>query len=406
MKLDYQTLKSLTYDESFQAVLDLARQAGYPLTSFQSGDVGYTLLKTIALVIQLFSEPVEKTTLNLFAKTAIGTGLDLIGRFHFNEIRIASSPTKIVVKLKNSGIIAVSRAAEESQIKVFYGIDSDGNDVYVTFKNTSAFNINSNSSLEVEYVSEIEGEESRVSGINQPIFVIDIPLVTFETISTNVYFELTSLGNNIETDDDYRNRLLLKWSTLSANTPEESIKYWIINAINSDGNAIDVNRIYIDLETAAYSGSAVVYLACENGALSSDDLTAADANVQKYRGINDIVFVSNAIENEINYNISVTLDSTSGKNNTALKNDIINALTELYASIDIGGTKLVTGDVGYVLTSDVIDYLMEISGVIDVKINNKYSNGEVVTSTDIPLVLNEIPVISDDQINSISISTK
>lgn len=404
MKLDYSTLKTLTEDEAFDAVLDLAKSNGFPATSFQSGDIGYSLLKTLAQIISLTSEPVENIVKNLLVSTAIGSALDILGVNFFNESRQPSSYSIIQVKMKNDGILAVSREALECKIKVFYGTDiSTGEDIYVTFSNRFAFNINASSSLLVDFISENKGESSRVSGSNIPEFVIDIPLVTFQSISADTgYFNLVSNGNNVETDDDYRKRLLSKWGSLSSNTPEEALKYYVSSAINASGNPVDVERIYIDMETAAFSGSCVLYLASSTGSLSEEDLTACNLSVQKYRGINDIIFVDNAVENVINYNMQITANTTY--TDAVLIQKITDALTKYYSTINIGGTKLAATSAGFVLTSEIIDYIMGIDSIIDCKITTKTSNSVFVTSQDIQLSYEEIPVISADQINSISIS--
>lgn len=390
MKIDFQKLQALTEDETFDYILSTAKSFGFPATSFQSGSIGYSLLKTTSHIVSVISQSVENLAQSMYLSTAVASGLDILGENHYGIARFQATQSIIKPCIINNGALAISKAINEVLIKVFYGTDSSGNDIYVTYKNSSAFTINAGSSVYVEFVSDNFGATSRTSQQNKPIYITEIPLTDFLSISQEEgYFYQVQNGQDKEVDKDYRERCKGKWASITANGPEDAYYYWIKSSINASGNPVNITRIYFDKSIAQFSGVIVIYCASDEGTASAEDLLAADANVQKYRPINAQVYVDPAVEKLLNYTLVITANSP--KTDTELKQDICDAIIAYLATVNIGGTKMYDTQ-GYILSSEIIDAIMNIKGIVDAKITAKYVNGNTYPSnlTDISVLFSDV----------------
>jgi hypothetical protein len=388
MKLDFTKLTTISEDDALKYVLDLAKSVGFPGTSFQSGSIGYSILRTTASVISSVSESIQYIASLIYLDTATNDALDLLCQNHFSTSRFQETQTIIKCLIKNNGILAVSKLADEVQIKIFYGTDVNGEEIYVNFKNTSTFNINPSSQTYVEFISDTFGASTRVSQQNLPVYINAIPLTEFVNISQeDGYFFNIQLGQEKETDADYRERCKNKWATISANGPEDAYKYWIKNAINSEGNNVNITRILIDKSAAEFTGVIVIYCASDDGIPLEIDLEAAQENVDKYRPINSVAFVDPCIERDLYYQLSIT--SNGNDTDNELKDLIYNSIKEYLASLEIGGT-LMNDGFSYVLSSEIIDAIMNLNTVVDCKITGKYLDDVSLSTNDIKLNFSDV----------------
>lgn len=396
--ITYDKMKQvLTESEGYDYVLQLAKTFKYPLTSFLSGSIGYTLLKTMGAVVAIMSDSVAALSKQIYVKESSGEYLTLLADNHFDLTRDIATQTIIKPRIVTVGAIPQSYDAESVKIKIGE----------VEFYNTELFSVVANGTVDVSFTSTDFGEDTRVATNIIPIFSQNIiGNANFQLISNqDGYFTVVSNGQNEETDADLKERCITRFPTLASQGPELAYRNWILSALDQDGIPVDITRIKIDRSAAQSIGSLIIYLASDTGAASTDDIAAANLIVQKYRSINATVYLDPAHETAFVYNLNVKVNGDAAQDDALLRAAILECIKSYTGSLEIGGTVEVAGEPGYVYWSEIVDKIMDITGMVNVTFNSVTVDGVSSTVMDQELDLYEVVTISDvEQTLAISIT--
>ncbi len=402
-KLDFTTLKKVTIDEAFQFILDTAKGFGFPTTSFESGSIGYSILRTTAVIVSLMSESIYNLAQSIYLDTASDYSLDLIGTNHFSEDRKLATKTILKPVLYNTGIQELTFAKDTLKFQVFKGVDiGSGNNIYVEFSNDDTVVIQPGPAPDgynstASFSSLTFGSQTRVSQQILPIFNPPQAFLSFSKQGLNAndgFFLVVTEGQDKETNESYRDRCRKKWASLSANGPEDAYIYWASQAKLPNGDAISITRKHVDKDTANMLGIVNIYFADEVGGKTEEELTAINDNIQLHRAIGATIVVSNATEISANYAMNIYHNINNPQVN--IKDLIYQALVKFVGSVEIGGTKSL-GGFGYIFASEIIDTIMNIDGIVDVKITSVIATPRGTNSDkDIILESHDVIILSED----------
>lgn len=393
-------VETITEEAGYQYVLQLAKTFKYPATSFLPGSIGYTILKTMGAVLSIFSDSTKSITEQLYVDTSSSEFLTLLAKGHFDITRFPETQTVIEPRLTVSTAVPASYDAETITIKVGDVEFFNTEDFSITYED-----INTIGYKDISFTSTEYGADTRVSTGIIPIFQTNpIANATFQVISNeDGYFGIISEGQDEESDADLAERCSTKFATLSLLGPETAIKSWVLNATDADGNALDVTRVKIDRSEAQSIGNVIIYLANADGYCSDETITYANANVQKYRSICSTVYVEKAHEIDFTYNLIVTVDSTAEQTDSILKQSIRDAIYAYTSIVPIGGT-ITTGTYGYVFLSEVIDRIMDITGVVNVSCTSMVIDAVTRTSNfDVQMQVYDVPKLNANQTDGITL---
>jgi acetylornithine deacetylase/succinyl-diaminopimelate desuccinylase-like protein len=160
--------------------------------------------------------------------------------------------------------------------------------------------------------------------------------------------------------DAYRARCRKAASRGSLGGPRGAISYLAATqydgspVINGSGTASNITRTYVSQDST--TGIVDAYYASATGPATSDDVTAANLNIQSYAYATPdaITFTgAAAIATPITVSGTVKIRARPGLVVATVKQAIVDTLTAYFATLEIGGVDQVAG-AGVVYTADLV----------------------------------------------------
>ncbi|MGL4442659.1 MAG: baseplate J/gp47 family protein [Alsobacter sp.] len=340
--------------------LALAQANDLPATSWKTGSTARELMRTWAETLADAWYSVAQIANGVILELATGAWLTRWGTSQYDDARIAAEFTRgtFVVTDNGGGPHTVTAGqtifATEGQT--------------LKFRATSSGTVNLNDSLSVDVVAFAAGSASNLPNDASLEIVSSMPTATVTNPEIGVTGTwITTLGADVESDQEMRARLPLKWATLSTGSPPDA---YLSKALALVG----VTRAKLDDRNPDGPGTNRLYI--DNAGVVAAAQTLLDAWVPSgttstaYAATSQVVTVPATLTVRRDYRVAVEAAHTA-------------ALVQLASEIDIGGT---------VVKSELIERLMAPAGMFDVAIGSTWA--AVLPSQNIELSANGIPQFS------------
>jgi len=272
-----------TEDEVRTELLSQLSTRGFPVTAWQSGNPGRTLVEAQAAGLVDGDTATAAIAAGAALDTAEGAWLTIHARSHYGEERQPAVFAEGYVQLVcagGSGPYTITEGA------FLVGIQAAGDVDAVRFTAAETRTLNPGQTANLLVRSESPGEAWNVA--NDAINFAFTPLPGV-TVSNPVYSNgtwLTRVGLDEEGDASLRFRCRSKWPTLSVyGWTEGAVGYFASSATYTDGSPVGVRRVYVGLGPG--DGTYPVYVAGATGTLGSPAVAAVQAYLNARDPIND-----------------------------------------------------------------------------------------------------------------------
>lgn len=360
--------------QSYAATADLL------IDAWQVGDVGQQVLQAVSFTIEAFTGIITGLTRSGFGETAEDPGddpndpnPDYTAPKWLSYHGEGMHGTKRKGKTFATGHVTLTNAAD-GQTRTFTPYnqtftrstaDADGN--YPTYKN----------GVDASIYAEAGGTLSLAPGGTRTIPIVadvigtgsnaapnEITILTTTMIGVTVANATSVAGSDGETAAAYRLRFGKRSAITSPGGAAKSYEYLATTQhggdplLNASGNPVNIPRVYVSPSSAL--NKADVYYASGTGAASTEDVTAANANIITYGVPSTVTFGPSvspvggiaAVVVPIAVTYTAKIKSFAGIDTDTIKADIAVALAELMNSSDIGGFDSVLG-AGVIYTVDI-----------------------------------------------------
>ncbi len=330
-----------TAEDLDETQLALAQASDLPTTSWKTGSTARELMRAWSETAADIWFAVAQIANGVILETSLGQWLTRWGTSQYDEDRVAAEFTRGTLTVTDNGGGPHTVTAGQT-------IFSTAGQA-LKFRATSSGTVNLNDTLDVDVVAFGAGSAYNVPNDTIVEIVSSMPTATVsnpEIGATGTW--ITTLGADVESDQEMHTRLPLKWATLSTGSPPSAYlsKALALTGVtraklddrNPDGPG--TNRLYIDNAGAVVAAQAVLDAWVPSGTTS----TAIAATSQS-------IAVPATLTVQRAYRTAVEAAHTA-------------ALTQLASEIDIGGT---------VVKSEVIERLMATTGMVDVAIGSAWA---------------------------------
>jgi uncharacterized phage protein gp47/JayE len=361
---------SATASQVYTSALAICTSLQLPVTSWQAGDPSRSVMHVLAAMFETRDSAAASYAQSAFLDSATGTWLTIVAKQVYNIDRETAEPAAGSVVLTNTGG------------GVYYWDASD-----LTFRSTitdKVYHSTSSGSLTtvggtatVTFSADEEGTDPTL-GVNElDELVTSLPGVVI-TSST------AAQGTDEESDEDLRQRCRDSLAALSPNGPWDAYRY-VATSSDLTGNT-ETTRVYVDSDSTP--GTVSVYCAGPTGAVSGGAATAVQTAFDTY--CVPLTIVGNAyVANNVsqNVNVTVTLKSTIGVEETDAETAIADAITSMMSDYPIGGVG------GYFYQDAIRSAIFSVYGQTDtVKIVFTTPTGDVALDIDEVIVAGTITV--------------
>ena len=328
--LTLQTLmRPVTPAEVERTILSVARALGFPVTAWQSGGLGLTMVKFTARLYSDATALVANIAAGGFLGESRNGWLTLLAKNVFDEDRKPAIYTE--------GLVMFTCVEGAGPYSIQPG------QLWVTtrtgrrFTNTEAFTIPDGGSVQATVRAESAGSAFNVGNFTIQTLVTPLPGVTVSNPPGSDGTWITVQGANEESDDSLRMRCRGKWTTIAAQPPLDTYSFWALKASN------EVTRVSVDDRNPLGPGSLVVYLAGDDGPVSAEAVDEVDAALQARKAKTAIVETRNVTSAPIAVVGVVRIRSAfiAGAAEAAEA-----ALDAFFQSLPIGGTDIGGGKKG------------------------------------------------------------
>jgi uncharacterized phage protein gp47/JayE len=339
----------ITEDEALDEVLEILRQLGFQTTAWQTGSVQLTMLRAFARMYVKLTGYIRGNVRSGFTGLAKEAFLTLLAKYVYLRERIAASPTiGTMVLTSSAGAPVHSWGANE----IIIANDEEGADGAISYTILEAGSINPGTSIEVEVQANIAGELGNIAP--DTTLYLWTPLVGVE--ATNPALDLsntwvTTPGADEESDARLQTRCDARWDHLAYGNTDGAYRGWALEALPA------LTRVAV--RGAPGDGTVTLVGATALGGLTGGQITTIEEYIYGVtdgvgrRPINDIVSMESAVE-KTDSPVTMTVYVLS-QYRTGMAAAIEADLLTLFGSIPIGGVKLTTPSVGYVLYDDIIN---------------------------------------------------
>lgn len=369
MALSYaELIAPVSKDDELRTLLELARLAGFPATSWQPGSVPRTLLEIEAEALATKANIVRQIALGGLLEEAEGDWLTLLVASTFQEQR------QPAVRTRGLATLTCSPLAGPYTINV--GSITAANAGGRMFRNITGGVLPSGGTLQLTFEAEHPGADWNIGANTLNRMLTPLAGVTLNNPDPGTGW-ITQTGTNEESDEQLRERCKMKWGTIGTGANVDSYKFWARTAHP------EVRRVKV----LSYSdhgvptpGHVTLYLAGDSGGVSVDAVQAVRDYIEPRRPLVATVHVESATPRPIA--IAATLHVESSKRATAevqLQGSPGSAgyIQELARSLDIGST---------VYLAAIIEQLMRPDGMINATVSSP--------TTDVTLTFDEVAVLS------------
>lgn len=319
--------------------LALFQASDLPVTSWTTGSTPREMARVFAEGIADASFSIAQIANGNTREYSKGAWLNRHGSSNYDEARKAADFTRGKAILQDNGggphnVTNGQFTISTEDGKLLYRVEAGGGVLAL------------NGSMTVDVVAYAAGGKYNVPNGTITRLVTSAPTVTVSNpeIGTSGTW-ITTLGVDREEDAPYRNRLPLKWATLSTGSPPAAYLSWALGVVGvaraklDDGNpdGPGTNRLYVD-----NAGTLVTLQALLNGKAPSGTRTTAYAAVTQSVALPAILYVFKGFRD-------------------AVQSAHVGILTDLATEIDIGGE---------VIKAEVSERLMGVAGMKDIQIGS------------------------------------
>lgn len=353
-------LQPSTADQIESTWLATLELAGFPVTAWQPGSTPRALIQGGARGIEEAWFTVAKLARAFVIAKGFSSGewLDQAVQSQYQDARKPAVSTVMPLRLYDSGggpwTITVGGLVAST---------ADGSLQYRCTALPSGATLPLNGQLDIEVTAVAPGAAYNVTLGAVSTLVTTLPGVTCSNVSA-----ITTLGADIESDDDLIDRVSLKWATLSTGSPTAAYLYWALT------QGVGVTRARVDDGSPDGPNSLRVYVDAA-GAVAGLQAYIQPAPGQGKAPCGTKVTVVVATTTTIALPLTVTVQKGFSATGQAA---VLANLANLALSIDIGGL---------VRQADIVEAVMRETTSIDVTFS-----GSWVGAPNYQLAANAIPV--------------
>jgi uncharacterized phage protein gp47/JayE len=373
------TLESLmqptTKDEWQASIYQVLTLLGTDVTSWKSGSVVPAIVTGVSVVAGALSSSISYLANSGFVRSATGAGLDLKSEGDYNVTRIPSTFAKgnVLVQNVSGGVYALSPG------DLIVANPTTGKE----YANTQSVTIGAgevNLSIEVQAVESGSASTSGSGQITQLVTSLNGVSLSNPT---------ALVGQDAESDYDYRRRCLESIGAISPNGPADAYSYVARTATrNADGSAIGVTRVR---EVKDLSGHLTVYCATATGGVPGT-VGDPDTDLGKIQSEFDLLceplcvdsMATAATEKVVPVAYQVWMYNDSGMTEADITGKIATKLAQWFSARPIGGDIISAN--GYVFHS-------QLQAEIGDEIDEIFRVAVVSPSADVAILGNEVPVL-------------
>lgn len=355
-----------TQDETSQTIFNLLGGMGFPITAWQPGNAGRTLVELISKLLGSVPLSIRQIAEMSILSRSTGAWLTLYAAQFYQVERQSSVFAVGTLKLANNTGSTKTYVAGQLLAKSSTG---------KLFRNVAAFSVDNGATASVDWVAEQPGYSYNVgtgsiTELSTPIPGISITSPAIGTTGT----WLTTYGAEEESDERLRLRCSGKWGELALGSPDAAYTKWCLDA-SSQVTAVTVS-------TPGYAGIVRIRLGGPAGGVPS---SAVDAVIDLLEGTSDgklrralcaTLDVASAVTLAIP--VSGTVKVTKARK-AAIPAEVETRLLAYFAGISIGGE---------VRRAQIFEEIMTPVGVLDLNLLIPLSNVGLAADQKAKLQLN------------------
>lgn len=321
-------LRDKTAAEYVEQILAVLRANGFPVTAWQSGNNGRTLVKCEAAALLEFWRTIQALAKGAYLDDASGEWLTLHAQSRYDVTRAPSTFTE--------GYVSVACPSGVGPYTIGAGalLVSDGVRRWRSI-NTVGVVIPTGGAALILVKAESAGALYNV--VPGAITRLLAPAFAGLSVTNPVYSGgtwITRAGSEGETDPQLRQRCRDRWATLGAGATLEAYRYI---ARSVEGFEADLTRVAI--YPGSGDGRLTVYLAGPAGPSSGGSVAAAAARIQTRKPITDLPTVQAAFAQAVSITgtvyVSALDDSPENRARAITGLTMLQGLVEIGAGLDV-----------------------------------------------------------------------
>lgn len=355
-----QLIQPLTQAQALDVVLEILQGLGFELPqSWQPGGIARTQAELSAELGAQYTEVSIALARSGFSKLAEGDWLTLLTESHYDQTRNEAVATQGICRLAASASAPGPFTLAAGEVVIRHAPTG------FTYRNITGGTLATGGTLDLTFEAETAGANRNVTSGTITGLVSDLSGVT---VSNPVYADgtwITRLGADRERDAELHERNRTRWATLGYGGVDAAYVHWGRSANPA------IKRVAVDAQNPRGAGTIDVIIAGDLGGLPSlvipvkDYLLGADGVGRAPLEARAYLEVFSAEELATVEGGIVYIDAAY-KDSASKIEEIEAALSELYTTTPIGGTKLnSSSSAGYVLLATRLRTVTSILGVIN-----------------------------------------
>jgi hypothetical protein len=364
MTLD-ELLTSDTEDEVLEFLLTELGFEDFPVTDYEPGGAGFTLLKIVARAIAEYQGVLREIAagglLDEAAKLTATGWLTLLAKSWFELDRIAAVFAKPKFRLTcaaGAGPFTITPG------QLWVRVTATGK--LFNSANTSNETLTSGGTLDLEFRAESPGADHNLAlgaGLELATALPGVTVTTQET-STGSGTCMVVPGTDEESNAALLRRCRSRWATIGLQKTRDAYAFLATNVKLADGTSdpatVSVTKVLVDDTNPRGPNTVDVYLAGEAGGIPAGPIvTAVDTYLQERKALSADLLVAGATDASVS--VAATVYCTAAQV-AAAKTKLVELLTAYQAGLEIGDG----AGAGTVYTTALIEILMTPAGVRNV----------------------------------------
>lgn len=333
-----QLITELTEEEVLEQWLDALETIKVPARSWRQGGALRTILRVVASSYAGFTNIQAAFIKSGFLDYAEEGWLTALAKYVYGVDREPASFASGTFLLSNNG--GGDFTQDVGTVRVLHATTRKA------YTNTEAFVLTSGTqNLEVDFTATEEGPDSSAGANEITVFETFLPECTVTNPSAIV-------GLNEQSDPELRVVCRAKLATLSPNGPRGAYAFAVLTAKRNDGTPVDINRVWISPSSS--TGVVTIYAASPSGTPTSEDLDAAEANIERLaRTDTDTLDLHGATAVPLSKSLVLWAQATEGLSSDLVEDSATTALANYTATYPIGGIAKPPSTQGYLYASAV-----------------------------------------------------
>ncbi len=361
----------------YQQEIDIAIQLGLPATAWQPTSIARENLYINAQVVSNFSVVTQQgAAAGGFLTYAQGEWLTLCAYEIFDTTRIESSYATGKIGLQNTTLVAYTFGPGDVRVLD----ESNGG---MTYTNTIGgtvppqVGVTPGTLATTDFSADQPGTSSNLTSSDTLSLVTTVAGVT-------PYWVANLIGQDEEGPEALRERAREANAKASPNGPSDAYNYYAKSTLRPDGTNVGVTRT----NQVQGNGTVTLYLADADGALDPTDREYVFDNINEQvvpSGFSLVIPEPSCSTLAIPITITLTPNPDSSASQGTIEDNIETAITDYFATIDIGGSKSLTFKGVYLSTLVTIIRNAGGTDVLNVVV--------VAPAADVALTPDEIPTL-------------